>query len=101
APFTGLIAGAAAIRMGTLLDSSGARLAAGAMRPLAALWLWPLVLFVAWFPGGWIFGHLFPSVLLRLGLPLFIVFDQGLPLVVVVSAFAKDDVLGDPAASQG
>jgi len=82
APFTGLIAGAARARIGAPPDWWRARLSARAERPLAALWPWPLVLRVAWFPGGWILGYLVPSLILRLGLLLFFAFDLGLPLVL-------------------
>jgi len=100
APFTGLIAGAAGTRIGAPPDWWWARLSARAVRPLAALWPWPLVLFMAWFPGGWVLGHLVPSLILRLGLLLFVAFDLVLPLVVVVSALAKEGVLADAVSSE-
>ena len=101
APFTGLIAGAAGTRMGAPLDWGGTRLASEAVRPLASLWPWPLVFLAAWFPGAWILGHLLPSMMLRLGLLSFLAFDLGLPLVIVVSAFAREAAQGEPAASKG
>lgn len=59
-------------------------------RAAARLWPWPLLLFVGWAVGGWILGFLFNDALLELGGVPFVIFDLGLPLLSVVSAWAVD-----------
>ena len=57
---------------------------------LANLWLWALGLLIFWFPGSWIMGHFFGQVMLDLGNSLFLCFDIGLPVLIVISAFFFD-----------
>jgi len=60
------------------------------VRFLVNLWPWALGLLVLWFPGSWIMGHYFGQVMLDLGIFLFLFFDMGLPVLIVISAFSFD-----------
>ena len=57
---------------------------------LANLWPWALILLVLWFPGSWIMGHFFGQVMSDLGTSLFLFFDIGLPVFILISGFLYD-----------
>jgi hypothetical protein len=93
--FAGIIAGAAGIRIQAPLTWWRTR---GSNRPvhlLAKLWPWPLIVLVAWLPGGWILGRFFNQAMISLGFGLFFLLDLGLPLLTVFSGLAHD-VRGTP-----
>jgi hypothetical protein len=62
---------------------------------LANLWPWVLILLVLWFPGSWIMGYLFGQTMLELGTFLFLFFDIGLPVFILISGFLYDIRLRD------
>jgi hypothetical protein len=88
--FVGLIASAAAARINRPLPGWWERLPRNVLRPLAALWPWPLVGLVAWAPGSWLLGYFFNEFMLNLGFVLFFCCGLGLPLLVMMSALARD-----------
>jgi hypothetical protein len=100
--FAGIIAGVAGTRIGAPLTWWQARSSAGPVRLLARLWPWPLVVLLAWLPGGWILGHFFNQALMSLGVALFLLLDLGLPILAVFSGLARDvqRTSADAAASE-
>jgi hypothetical protein len=88
--FAGIIAGIAGMRIGAPLTRWQARRSGGLSRLLAKLWPWPIVVLLAWLPGGWILGHSFNQALMSLILPLFILVDLGLPVLAVLCGLARD-----------
>jgi hypothetical protein len=88
--FAGIIAGVAGTRIGAPLTWRQARRSGRPTRLLAGLWPWPLVVLLAWLPGGWILGHFFNQPLMSLILPLFILVDLGLPILAVLGGLARD-----------
>ena len=88
--FAGIIAGIAGTRIGAPLTRWQARRASGLTRILAALWPWPLIVLLAWLPGGWILGHFVNDALMNLGFALFFFVDLGLPVLAVFSGLARD-----------
>ena len=87
---TGILAAAAA---STFRLRSGQRqrgLPHGLRRTLTALFPWTLLLIAGWIPGSWLLGNFFPETMLRIGTPLFLLFDLLLPFVSVFAAFAHD-----------
>jgi len=59
-------------------------------RFLATLYPWTLLLIAIWIPGSWLMGHFYPETMLKIGTPLFLLFDLILPIVSVFAAFAHD-----------
>ena len=57
---------------------------------LARLWPWALGLLLLWFPGSWVCGYFFGRAMLDYGAFLFLIFDIGLPVLIVISAFYFD-----------
>ena len=57
---------------------------------LANLWSWALMLLVLWFPSSWIMGYFFGQAMLDLGTFLFLFFDIGLPVFILISGFLYD-----------
>jgi hypothetical protein len=90
--FAGIVAGVAGTGIGAPLARWRARGARGGMRFLAGLWPWPLVVLLAWLPGGWILGHFSNQILMDLSLALFLVLDVGLPLLAVFAGLARDSL---------
>ncbi|MDX9864958.1 MAG: hypothetical protein RBT34_09155 [Anaerolineaceae bacterium] len=87
---TGTLASAAA---STFRLSGGQRqrgLPHSLRRTLAVLFPWTLLLIAGWIPGSWLLGHFYPETMLKIGTPLFLLFDLLLPLVSVFAAFAHD-----------
>lgn len=88
-PFQGLLAGWVGTRQGR--DLSWWKSQPGWMTDfLNRLWPWALILFWVWFPGSWIFGHLFGPTSLRWSPLLFLVFDLILPVGIALSALGAD-----------
>ncbi len=88
-PFVGVVAGFA----GTQIDAPLSRWRqrrGHALRLLAGLWPWPLVILFVWLPGAWLLGTLFEDTMLALGGVLFFLFDLGLPLLTVLAGVARD-----------
>ena len=87
---TGILAAAAA---STFRFQGGQRqrsMPHGLRRTLAALFPWTLLLIAVWIPGSWLLGHFYPETMLKIGTPLFLLFDLLFPLVSVFAAFAYD-----------
>lgn len=88
--FTGVIAGVAATRIKTPLTFFQTHLPSSALRLLAELWPWTVIVFVIWSTGGWILGHYFNQAMMRLSFILFFFCDLGVPLLTVFTGFARD-----------
>jgi hypothetical protein len=88
--FTGIIAGVAGTRINAPLAFSRTRLSGTALSFLAKLWPWSLIAFAAWSLGGWILGYFFNQTMMDLTIVLFFFCDLGLPLLTVVTGFARD-----------
>jgi hypothetical protein len=88
-PILGIIAGVAGTRIHEPFTWWRAHLSVRARRFLAALWPWPLIAFVIWSPGEWIFGYFFNEYLLNLTL-ITVFLYLGLMLLTVLTAFAHD-----------
>lgn len=102
APFVGLIAGGTGITIGAPLRWWRTRVPDATLRLLAALWPGTLIVLLAWFPGAWLLGWIFPSIMTRLSSLLFFFFDLGLPLLTPLTALAHDARrLGPPTGPQG
>lgn len=87
--FIGIIAGAAGTRIYAPLTWWRAR-PPSFLRLLAMLWPWAAIVLAIWFPSAWILGYFFNQTMLNLSGMLFLIFDLGLPLLVVFSGFAAD-----------
>ena len=62
-----------------------------ALRLGGVLWPWPLVAYGLWvLPVQWLLGRFLAAFLLNAGLILFFCFDLGLPLLAVLTGFARD-----------
>ena len=91
--FVGLIASAATIGIRTPLSTWRARLPKGAVHLGSALWPWPLVAYALWvLPVQWLLGRFASAFLLSAGWVLFFSLDLGLPLLAVLTGFARDMV---------
>lgn len=88
--FAGIVAGVAGTGINTRLVFWRTRLSGSALRSLAKLWPWTLIVFVAWSLGGWFLGYFFNQVMINLSLVLFLVCNLGLPLLTVITGFACD-----------
>jgi flavodoxin len=89
--FVGLIAGVAGIGIHAPLSKWRARLPTGAVRLGSALWPWPLIAYALWvLPTQWLLGRFLDEFLMSAGLILFFSFDLGLPLLAVLTGFARD-----------
>jgi hypothetical protein len=89
--FIGLIAGVAGIGTRAPLAWWRARLPTKALRIGAVLWPWPLIAYLLWvLPVQWLLGRFLGAFLLSAGLILFLLFDLGLPLLAVLTGFARD-----------
>lgn len=88
--FAGIVAGVAGTGINTPLVFWRTRLSGSALRSLAKLWPWTLIVFVAWSLGGWFLGYFFNQVMINLSLVLFLVCNLGLPLLTVITGFACD-----------
>lgn len=88
--FSGIVAGVAGTGINTPLVFWRTRLSGSALRSLAKLWPWTLIVFVAWSLGGWFLGYFFNQVMINLSLVLFLVCNFGLPLLTVITGFAFD-----------
>lgn len=101
-PLIGVIAGGAGATIGAPLRWWRTRVPTLTLRLLAALWPGTLVVLLAWFPGAWLLGGIFPSGMARLSSLLFFVFDLGLPLLTPLTALAHDaHGLGPPTGPRG
>lgn len=56
-------------------------------RSVRKLWPWTLLLMTLWLPGSWLLGHFISDVMLSMSFFFFIIFDLGLPLVTLLSAY--------------
>jgi hypothetical protein len=88
--FVGVVAGVAGTQIGASFTRWRAHFPGRFSRFLARLWPWPLAVLVAWVPGSWLLGSLFNQAMLNLSGLLFLLFDLGLPVLTVLSAFARD-----------
>lgn len=57
---------------------------------LAGWWPWPLVILLATYPFGYLFGYLFPALALNLRVLIIGGFDGLLPIVTVLTGWARD-----------
>jgi hypothetical protein len=97
--FVGLIASAATIGIRAPLSTWRVRLPKDAVHLGAALWPWPLVAYALWvLPLQWLLGRFAGAFLLNAGWVLFFALDLGLPLLAVLTGFARD-ILGSESAS--
>jgi len=97
--FTGMIAGFAGTGINASLSFWRARFPAKTLNLLAKLWPWALFAFMAWSVGGWILGYLFNQAMIVLSFVLFFFCNLGLPLLTVLSGFARDIRDHDQAAA--
>jgi len=88
--FAGIIAGVAGTRIKSPSTLFRTRLSNSALRFLAKLWPWAVIAFVVWSIGGWILGHYLNQAMMNLSLILFFFCDLGLPLLTVLTGFARD-----------
>lgn len=88
--YTGILAGVAGTRINAPLARWRARLSGSGRGFLARVWPWALTAFVIWSLGGWALGHFFNQAMMSLGFVLFLFFDLGLPLLAVLTGFARD-----------
>jgi hypothetical protein len=56
---------------------------------LVRIWPWALGLLWVWLPGSWILGFFFRARMLALSTGLFLIFDIGLPLLIVFLSFLR------------
>ena len=82
--FIGLIAGVAGTRINTppRWTTSG-RLPDA----IGRIWAWALGLLALWFPVSWIMGSIFPETMLDFGSLMFLLFDIGLPVLILLTGF--------------
>jgi len=57
---------------------------------LSGWWPWPLVILLVTYPFGFLFGYLFPELALRLRVLIIGGFDGLLPIVTVLTGWARD-----------
>lgn len=88
--FTGILAGAAGIRIHARLRWWRTRLNF-MITPLSLFWPWTAMLLIVWFPAGWVLGYFFSQTMLDLSIFLFLLFDLGLPLLVLLTSIAYDN----------
>ena len=88
--FIGVLAGATASRIHARLTWWRKRLNFMLM-PLSLSWPWAALLLILWFPGAWLLGSFLNQTMLDLSIPLFLFFDLGLPVLVMLSGIASDN----------
>ena len=90
APFVGLVAAGGAFLSRGAEEGWRRRVPSFAASGLAALWPGTLIGLWLWLPGGWLLGHLFPALLLRVSVAVFLLVDLLLPILTVLAALARD-----------
>ena len=84
APFAGIMAGIAGMCHGKISRPGGA------VKWLAKLWPWPLIIVLAWLPAGWVLGYFFNGAMLAASSALFILCDILLPVLALWTGLARD-----------
>lgn len=88
--FIGVLAGATGTRINARLTWWRTRLNFILM-PLSLFWPWVALILIVWFPGAWLLGNFFNQTILDLSVTIFILFDLGLPVLIVFSGITYDN----------
>ena len=87
--FSGVIAGMAGTRIYAPLAWWRAR-PRNILHLLEKLWPWVAIVMGLWFLAAWVLGYYFSQNMQKMSPILFLVFDIGLPILIVFSGFAVD-----------
>ena len=97
-PLLGIIGGIAGTRITAPLTFVRTHFSDRTSRVLARLWPWNLIVFLVWSLGGWVLGYVSNELMMRLSVVSLLVFDLGLPVLIIFSGLARDiEPAGPPA----